>query len=1145
MSRIQYVVGSTNSGKSTALYNRIIKLAEKDFRKKYFIIVPEQFTIETQRALTLASSNGAIMNVDVLSFNRLAWRIFEETGESTKLVLEDTGKNMIIRRLLSDLKGKFTYFSNASGKNGFTEDMKSLITELFQYNVTSEGLAVMEKTAGSEGIKNSILAAKLSDTKLILDAFNEYKKEKYITAEEVLDLLVKVLPESKLVNDALFAFDGFTGFTPGQIDLIRALSHKASDLLFTVTVDRPVFEGRQPDMTGLFSLSLDTVSRLDKIVKEENITATKTYFTDYRPNACEIRHLSDNIFRYPAAVMKLDGESNVTVNICSDPSDEAYFVASEIKRLVHEKNLRYRDIAVAAGDISIYGETIARIFSEGGIPYFIDQNRNIMADPFVEMVRSSLSVIADDYTSEAVMRFLRSGFADIEISDIDIFENYILQKGVRGKKRYSKTFLTEKVKSKYADDEYSLDIITRADSVREYVSSLFAPLSEAFSEKERTAGSVTKVLYKFITDLDCAAKMEAMSKELSDRGEAVLAKEFSQCYELVIQILEKMNDLLGDEKLSTEDYVKIMESGFSEQKAGIIPPGLDQVLVGDLVRSRLPGIKVLFAVGFNDGLVPKGETTKGILTDRERRALHEAGFELAPTAREKSRREQFYIYMNLSKPEKALYISYSTHSSDGGELNPSYFIERIEHLFDGNIKKDRTGTGDALTEYRRDEGKRLVISAMNKDGNSNRTAAGTLGKILTNYDSKWYKAVLVGHRSKNTYDSLQIEAAKSLYGKLTGSVSRLELFAACPFAHFMKYGLELQDRKYYSLSLPDLGTIYHAIIEVFEKKVVQNDISFAELSKNDELRNRLCDESIDAVTGDENNILHSDERLLHMIDRIRRIMRRTVLTVTEQAAAGDFTPLLFEESFIRNGMTGRIDRVDLASSDTLPDGSKINDADNISTIEYARIIDYKTGSKEFDINRVYYGLDLQLMTYIAHVKERIRQMPGLDKSLVLPAGAFYFHISDPTVGKGEGELQILEKMRFNGPAAMEPSVLMHTDRDLVAADMTVTPGAKSSVIKASTGKEGQFKSGSMVFSIKNIELMAKYVSDTEERLKNRILEGYVAPKPYLLKGKTGCDFCPYRASCRFDPKLADYRYNYMKELSADDIFLAMEKKEKE
>ncbi len=1152
----QYIVGSTNSGKSTALYKKIMELAAKDFRKKYIVIVPEQFTMQTQRALVDASAHGCIMNVDVLSFNRLALRVFEETGEKKRMVLEDTGKNMIIRRLLSDVRGRLSYFSNASKKNGFTEDMKSLITELFQYNISSEKLLDMENNLKNAPKKDPVLTAKLADTRLVLDAFNAYKADKYITAEEILDLLIEVLPESKMLDDAVVAFDGFTGFTPAQLDLIRVMSHRASDLLFTVSIDPLVFTGKKTGISGLFSLSLDTLSRLDRISKEEGVPLAKPFITgkrldeggneiDSRPNTPAIRHLSDNIFRYPVKRKKLsENENSVSINVCIDPHDEAKFVLSEIKRLVIDEGYRYRDIGVVAGDISIYGEIIVRTLNGGGVPCFLDQKRNIMANPLVEFVRSALAIINEEFSVESVMRFLRSSLADVAEEDIDIFENFILEHGIRGRKRYKETFLTEKRLARFSEDEYKMGLLRAADRVRAYIDGLFTPLYDAFADKDKTARSLTMALYDLVLASNCASKMDKLSSDLEKRNEPILAKESSQCYRLVLEIFEKMADLLGNEHISTEDYVKVMESGFSEQEAGFIPPGQDQVLVGDLVRTRLPQIKVLFALGFNDGIVPASTNVKGILTDREREKIFEAGFELAPTVRERSKREQFYIYMNLSKPANALYICYSKNGADGSELKPSYFIDRISAMYDRSIVCDRRNEGDLLTEFRRDMGRRVLISSLN--GLENNSKSAVLAKLYEAYDVPFYKSVLQGHNSDLVYNSLKKAIAEKLYENLTGSVSRLELFASCPFAHFMTYGLYLKERRYANLSLPDLGTIYHAVLENFERKTLERKLTFRELAENDSLRNLLADESVDAVTGDENNILHSSERLVHIIDRIKRVARRAIWAVTKQIAAGSIEPLLIEEQFVRNGMTGRIDRVDLFSSDILPDGKKLSDITagpfvGADTIEYVRVIDYKTGNKSFDLNRIYYGLDLQLFTYVRHVKDKIKELPGKNNAAVVPEGAFYFHIDDPVVEKGEGKEAILKKLRLNGPGLSEPYALKLADEGLVDAGLSLNPSYESLVLSAKTTAKGSFAAGTNLLSAEHMELVTGHVDEKEKDLKRLITNGDVRPYPFHLGGKSGCDYCPYNAACRFDPKISKYRYNYMKEMSDDDIFMKIRK----
>lgn len=1144
---VQYITGGADLDISTIMYKSIIAEAEKNIEKKYYIIVPEQFTLSTQKKVVEMTADGAILNIDILSFNRLAYKVFEELNESTKLVIEDTGKNMIIKRISDGLKPSLSYYAKAANRQGFTEDMKSLITELYQYNITGDDLSEMESKL-SEGRKNPVLLKKIADAKLFLDAFNEYKKDKYITSEEILDLLIKVLPDSKMLDGSVMCFDRFTGFTPPELDLIRVLMHKTSLLMFGITLDGKFTESTGPH--GLFAISIDTMQRLHRIAKEENIPEKYNPIESNKENNA-IEFLSKNIFRHGRNKFHIEGNSPITINICNNPEYECAYVLSEITRLVHDEGMRYSDIAIVVGDMETYGEKLYNTLTGSNIPCFIDQSRNIMSDPFVEFIRASLNVLDDNFSRESVMRYLKSGFSDFTNDEIDRFDNYILAYGIRGKKKYSNSFITEKIKDKLSEDE--LTDLYDIDNIRETIIERFSDLSEEFAKKNKTGRSMTEALYSFVLKHDCATVLDELSKEMENSGELLLSAEYSQVYRLVLEIFEKMVTLLGDTVLTKDEYTKILESGFSEQEAGMLPQRIDQVMVGDLVRTRLPEVKVIFAMGFNDGFVPKVKESKGILTDRERVIIKEAGFELAPTIREKSNREQFYIYANLSKPTDRLYISYSSYDISGNEIKPSYFIPRIMAYYDSDIAFTRDEGSDVIASFRRDRGRNVLINALNSSDKDILASAPVkvITRLYSKSNSAMYENIIAGKKSHNAYSELEKNIAKSLYGELAGSVSRLELFSSCAFAHFLTYGLMLKERKEAKLSAPDLGTIFHNALYAFEKYVTRSGKSFSELAKDPETRNKFCDDAVNFAVSDENSILYFSDRLKHTIDRVRRLIYRTAETICYQCGQGLLKPEYFEQDFVRDGMKGRIDRIDTYISDIVPEGSGL--VASGKNIEYARVIDYKSGNKDFNLSKVYYGLDLQLFTYLNHVEDELLKFPGHENNFIVPAGIFYYDISDPDINKGEGEEAVLKDLRLHGPAVRDPYIMYLSDMNLAAVDNSNIPPKytyttekfASKVIRIDTTKSGELSKSAIgnSLSLSSYNLMEDYVDKKTKALRREIESGNIAVKPYFLKGENACTYCGYKALCGFDERVKGYGFRFLKNMTEDDVINKVKKEE--
>lgn len=1121
---VRYIIGGTGQGKSELCFKKIVEEAEKNLNKNYFVIVPEQFTLQTQRDLVRLSSGKAIMNIDVLSFMRLAYRVFEELNIKERLILEDTGKNMVIRKLLGTLKKELKYYNNVVGKQGFTEDVKSLLSELMQYGITPDRLEEIESKTNSQ-----VLAAKLHDTSLIYKAFNNYKKEKYISAEQILEVLANEIGKSKLLENVVICFDGYTGFTPVQLKVIDLLLTKADDLFFTLTISKKDYESEENEKFRLFHLSKDTIRRINRLAEERGVKIASPVVADFDGKVKTLSFLEQQIFRYPIKIFE-PKEETVSINVCKNPKEEVERLIPRILSMVRDEGLRYRDIALVAGSIEEYGEIAFDTLSKYGIPCFLDSKKTIADNPFVEYIKASILVVEENFSYEAVMRYLRSGFSNIDMSEADIFENYILRRGIKGHKKYSKSF----VNAEPSEEEKI------AEDIRNIIISAFEPLYETLKSKKSVAADFVKALYEFIWVSGSEKRLLDMSAAFEAKGKMIAAKEYAGCYKIVMSVFEKLYELLGDEKLSIEEFRNILESGFSEGKAGFIPSGLDRIVIGDVERTRLKDIKVLFCLGFNEGKVPRASQVRGIITDSEKEKLESLNVELAPTAKERAFREQFYIYMLFSKPAKRLYVSYSSLDMEGKPLKPSYFVERLRQIFKkGSI--EGTKGASLLDTIRKDGGMELIIEAIRNKKLEDNNTVSLIKYYQSNPDDR-YNKIIAGAFAKAHGNSLESYVAENLYGELKGSVTRLELFSSCAYAHFIKHGLRLKERKEFELRPMDAGNVLHEALERFAKKILERGESFASISK--EVREAVQAESIAETFNYGDDIFNASFRNNYQGERLKRITDRAVRTVLSQLQSGDFTPIGIEEEFVTKGFKGRIDRIDSVLSDYLPDGKLLVDSKEYSLFnkaEYIRVIDYKSGNKTLDLDRAYYGLDLQLFTYLDYVRKELGRQAKHKNNLIIPSGAYYFHIDDPVIDFGQGEEAILKSMRLDGITLGGKHHISLVDREM--ADMSgFTASADSGVIKLKTKKDGE---PSGLTRLYNRDEMNKLIDNSEleiEKSKKKILEGEISPLPYSLGGAKGCDYCEYKGICGFDLKLDGYNYNRLKVIGKSKFFEELDNK---
>ncbi len=1133
---LQLIMGSSGSGKSYRLYKEIIEKSLRYPDRNYLIIVPEQFTLQTQKDIVSMHPNHGTMNIDILSFMRLAYRIFDEVGGNDKPVLEDTGKSMVLRKIVARKRKELVLFNHDIQKPGFINELKSLISELCQYSIRTDMLEQMEQASQ----KRPMLQNKLHDILVIYKEFKEYLNNNYITAEEILEVLCRVIGRSEIIADSIICFDGFTGFTPAQYNLISLLMKKAKKVTVTVTIDRRENPYLKDEEFKLFHLSKKTIYRLMKLAGEEEVPVDKEIYAQELPSGIPYRFrgspalaaLEHNIFRYPSGSFR-DEQDNVSIHAAHNARGEVGFVVREIRRLVREEHYRYQDIAVVTGDIAVYGRLIGREFDKTGIPCFIDHKRDVLSNPFVELLRSVLDIIRKDFDYESVFRYLRCGLADYGQEEADILENYVIALGIRGHKRWqnswSRTYRHQR--------EGELTVI---NELRESITEDLMPLYETLSDRTKNVREMTAALYEFGVRMKAEEKLEAFSIDFEDRKMLSSAKEYKQIYGIVLELYDKIVELLGEEPLSLKEYTEILEAGLAEAKVGLIPPGLDQVVVGDIERTRLKDIRALFFVGVNDTVIPRNNAGGGILSDMERQLLADNDIEMAPTKRQAAYMEQFYLYLNMTKPQDKLYLIYGKLDGDGKALRPSYLIETVRKLFPKLAVKDE----DILTEdldsiLGSDGGIRYLIDGLRAYPYGD--MSNTWRELFGYYKSKKeYRDILQGLIQAvfyvNKEHGLSKQIAKKLYGSnLMGSVTRFEKYAACAFAHYITYGLELQERQEYRLAMPDIGNIFHDAIERFSKRLSSSKYNWHSLPED--IRSEWGSECVkEAAQGYGNSVLSSSRRYEYLVNRVDRIMKRTLWALSEQIRKGSFEPAEFELFFTERSrldslhiglseeenirLQGRIDRLDLYE-----EGDRL----------MLKIIDYKTGSTAFDILSVYYGLQIQLALYMDAAAELMgREHPGKE---IIPAGILYYNIDDPFVEKSAHvEESILRELRMNGVVNSDKEVIKRLDNSFDGADAGMKASVKSDIIPVETNKDGLPTKRSNTAETGQFKAMEDFVRASVKEAGRKILDGNTDISPYRFGKRHACDYCAYKGICGFDPRLSGYRYRNLTLLPKDEVW---------
>lgn len=1113
---LQFIMGPSGSGKSHYLYQKVTEESLAHPEKNYIVLVPDQFTMQTQKDLVMASPRKGILNVDVLSFNRLAYRIFEETGGNDRIVLDDVGKSFVIRKIAGDYEQDLKILGGNLKKPGFITQMKSIISEFTQYDIQPETLDELL----SDAEEKTNFYQKMKEIQTIYGGFQEYLKEKYITGEELLDVLCFAVPKSSVLRNSVIVLDGFTGFTPVQNKLLRELLLVADKVIVTATMN----EEKRSEV--LFALGHEMTATLTKIAREckveieEPICLYKKPVHRFAGNS-ELAFLEENVFRYTGKHYPEEPKA-IAMYHARNPKEELSFVAQEIRRLVRVEGMRYRDIAVIASDMDTYANVVESVFAKYDIPYFMDHKRSILLNSFVEYIRSLLDMAEQNFTYESVFRYLRTNLTGLSVDEIDLLENYCLALGIRGYKKWQETWIRR------AKDMEAADLAV-VNEIREKFLGEIEGIMSVLKKRSKTVEEVTKALHAFLVEKELQQKVKNYEELFAKQGELALEKEYAQVYRIVIDLFDQFVELLGDEKISLKEYCELLDAGLETAKVGIIPPGLEQVVIGDIERTRIKDVKMVCFLGLNDMYIPGKSQTSGLISERDRDRFAEKKVALAPGAKEKAFIQKFYLYSILTKPSQKVLLTYSMASADGKALRPAYLIFDLLKLFPQLVdhKIELSLQNQELTP---ESGMDHIVAGLQKKGEALDHAWQELYAWYKKHPewTKRVEQVVEAAFYKKETQNLRKEIAELLYGTvLENSVTRLEKFSACAYAHFLSYGIKLQERELYQFQAVDLGNLFHGAMERFATKLRRG--GFTWVTVPEERREVFIKESVEECIVDyANTILYSSARNEYMITRLERMMRRAVWALTKQLEKGDFIPEAYEMAYDSNCISldedhamrlhGKIDRVDICEAE-----------DEV----LVKVIDYKTGAKAFDLGELYHGLQMQLVLYLNAVMDR--EKSRYPEKKITPAALLYYQMQDPLVDKEEGEeavqQSILKELRPNGVVNDSLDVIAHLDRGLEK---------QSHVIPVAKNKDGSLSKTSSVLSEEQLMLISKYADGKAKELGLEILEGRVEAAPYELDKKTGCDYCPYHGICGFDERIPGYKYRKLEKEDKNEILMNME-----
>ena len=1109
---LRFIYGKSGTGKTKFCFQAIKKLIKE--QKKVYMITPEQFSFTAEKYLMLASGKNAVLNAEVITFKRMAYRILNEVGGIENQSISECGKAMLLSYIIEQQKQNLKFLGKTN-KN--LDIVLRMLTEFKKNNITTALLN--EKT---NALENPYIELKLKDINLIYEEFEKACVQKYLDEEDLLILIKDKVKYSKLFQDSYIYIDEFSGFTKQEYAIIEELLKIAEEINVTICTDS-LKQSMIPE-NDIFAPNKNTILKLKEIAEKNTIFIQEPILLkeEYRYQNEELKYLVNHLYAYyfepyPKQV------NNITLFLANNRYSEIENVASQIIHLVRDQGFAFKDISIITREMDEYASLMKSIFAQYEIPVFLDEKKDLSQNSLIKYVLSILEVFAKSFRLEEVIHYLKSGMIEnLTEDEIFLFENYCKKYGITGLKKMSNELKVT------VDDK---DDLKKLNDIRETFILPLIRFKDAIG-KRKTVKDITKLLYTFLEERQIIKILTIKMNDLKEQGKIDLAKTFEMSWNAFVAILDELVLILGDQFVSFEQYAQLLKVGVHYSTIGKIPATLDEVIVGDVDRTRSDKKKVIFIIGLNDGKFPSSNKNEGFINDEERIYLKQNGLELAKTTKEQLYDENFNIYKAFGVPEEKLFLSYIASDEDGKGLRKSILISKIKKIFPLLTETSDVVQEKVLFSTKESTFDRLLLHLRKYlNGEKIDPIWIEIYAIYKNdpaYHLKLQNA-LKAFSYNNIAEPLSKDNLQKLYGNsLETSISKLESYQRCPFSYFLQYGLKLSDRTELKLEKLDTGTFMHDIIDSFFEYLNEQNIGIKTITE-EEIETIIENLINTKLSLSQNYIFQSKPQYIVLTKRLKKVIVRAIGYIVQTLKNSDFQILGNEIIFgkgktyapitmeLEDGktieMTGKIDRIDVAENEKG---------------KYIRIIDYKSSVKNIDLNQVMAGIQIQLITYLDAVTEQEKADA---------AGIFYFNLIESIIKtknkhitEEELEQEIRNQFKMNGFILGDVQVVKMMDNGLKT-------GA-SSIIPAYLDKEGNLSMAkSNVVKKEDFKLLQNKVESIIKQVAKEIMKGNIQQKPiYLLKNKqTACEYCSYQSICRFNPKMCNNNYRFIPNLSKNEI----------
>ena len=1119
-------------------------------QKKILLLVPDQFTLQAERNAFSYLGVDGLMDLEIMSQSRLGYYVLSEVGGSNLVPIDKYGRHMLLTKILTEENDRFEAFRGMNQRTSFIEMANNLISEMKQFNASPENIIeILEETD-----KTSILYRKLKDIHRIYEKYEELIEGKYLDTEDYLNLFVSRISQSQMIKNSVIWINGFDYFTPKTLNIIEQLMLTAQEVNVVLTADCSSeikggcdlpSESRDSD---LFDLTRGIMGKLKAIAAQNGIEYRDAHIgNQYQisegAGKCEkssaFIHLERELYAQPYG-KDLAGPA-ITLCQAANFYGEAETAAAKIVQLVRDEGFRYRDILVICNDMETRASVIKRVFADYGIDAFLDKKRDILHHPTIEFLGALMDIVAKGWQYEDVFRILKTNLTPISPEDCEELENYVVKYRVRGN-QWKKEFT-------YGIKAEGEDLLARINQTRALVHEYITGFETEFKEK-KTVADRTAAIYYFLKDkAQIPEKIQALMDYLVEQGQLEYAEEASQIWGVIIDIFDQLIELIGEEEISSEEYATILKSGFEAVEIGLLPPTLDQIIVGTMQRTRAGNIKALIVLGANDGLLPAAASSESLLNEDEKTVLFKKGIEICKIDDLRGKEEKLAIYKTLSKPTQYLWMGYSASDLEGKESKPSMLLEKIRKMYtDLKISKDILNEEKPLGLI---ETKGSTLKHMTEAFRNTVEGAPLKEEWMAAF--YWYeknarerlKSVKEGLLFNNDLEKVKTDLIDRLYKRdpaldLSISPSRLERFSRCPFAHFINYGLRPDERRIFEMAGREIGDVYHHCFMKLSAELSAPGIEITDpqspwMNVTKDRCQQLIDGFVDEAAQDyKEGVLIQGEEEKYRGTRMKKVCGDAAWALVEHVQTGQIQNVFFESEFgravgkqfppieVQLGeekifIEGKIDRVDVLKSRSDEES------------RYIKIIDYKSGKEKFDTEEAKAGWRLQLMLYLRAAmgdgtREADRNKP------FKPAGVFYFEIAEPQIDVTEIiEEDYTDKVRAERKKSFKLDGVVLDDQSIIESIAGEFSGY-SDILPVRKTKEGLYAGTTDRKLLKEEEFteLLEAVNHKVKELCGELAQGSISVRPKKVKDETACKFCLYKSICCFDVSFDGCSYDVVK-----------------